>query len=539
MAIGYALHDDQLGMRLAQNILHGRWLGDYNVLTLLKEPFYPLFLAANFVLGLPLLFTQQVLYVFACILMIYALRPLITSKLFLIMLYVVLLFNPMSYDGYIACRLYRVAIYPSLVLLSFACLFGFYARRNEALSKLFIWAIGLGISFSAFWHNREEGIWLVPSLVLMVAVTGIQVFREKPEEWKQRIVCCALPFFIFGFVNTTIKTLNLMHYGVFVSSEHKAASFKAAYGALSRVELTNWGQYLGMPLEARERIYTASPAFDELRPLLEGPLRGWTIHGREYMKAIAPEECETAYPFAWWEHVFREAVQLAGYCGNGTEAMSYYSRVAHEINKACDEGRLDCLPKRDGFVPPLRKEYFWPFLHHLKKAVFIVVGFQGFSGSQPRASTGSNGQLTLFRDISRESLSPLEHARPSALRHQAHLNGQKIKVLNRIGSAYQVLVPYIVALAVCCYLMSLATILKRKSIDFLVFFNSLLFAELLALISMVAFLGTSIWPTMTNALYLSPCFAITLLFACLSVYHFATLWNPRPRHKSTNHAPGC
>ncbi|HEX9011945.1 MAG TPA: hypothetical protein VF813_00460, partial [Anaerolineaceae bacterium] len=52
---GNAGHDDLLFIKLASNILHGSWLGSYNQFTLIKGPFYPIFIDLSFLSGFPLL----------------------------------------------------------------------------------------------------------------------------------------------------------------------------------------------------------------------------------------------------------------------------------------------------------------------------------------------------------------------------------------------------------------------------------------------------------------------------------------------------
>ena len=72
-AIGSAGLDDRLFLELAQHLVRGEWLGPYTETTLAKGPFYPLFIAGAFLVGLPLFLTQHLFYAAACGL--FALRP--------------------------------------------------------------------------------------------------------------------------------------------------------------------------------------------------------------------------------------------------------------------------------------------------------------------------------------------------------------------------------------------------------------------------------------------------------------------------------
>jgi hypothetical protein len=68
-------HDDTLFVNVAANILNGQWLGPYNNLTLTKGPLRSLSIAADWLLGLPLLVLLGILCAAACLLLTRGLRP--------------------------------------------------------------------------------------------------------------------------------------------------------------------------------------------------------------------------------------------------------------------------------------------------------------------------------------------------------------------------------------------------------------------------------------------------------------------------------
>jgi len=78
-ALGEAGHDDRLFINLARNIINSEWLGDYDQLTLAKGSFYPMWIAAIFFTSIPLLLSQQLLYIFACLVAAIAIKPLSTQ----------------------------------------------------------------------------------------------------------------------------------------------------------------------------------------------------------------------------------------------------------------------------------------------------------------------------------------------------------------------------------------------------------------------------------------------------------------------------
>ena len=55
-------YDDGLMVNMANNLLQGKWLGEYNCLTLVKGIFTPLFTAITKIIGIPFLIGQDLFY---------------------------------------------------------------------------------------------------------------------------------------------------------------------------------------------------------------------------------------------------------------------------------------------------------------------------------------------------------------------------------------------------------------------------------------------------------------------------------------------
>ena len=110
-ALGWNIHDDMLFLNLASALIEGNWLGRYTQITLVKGPFYPLWIAAIHFLSIPLLLAQHLLYVTACIIFGISVRPLLRNTPVVILLFSSLLFNPMSYADGPMTRVLREGIF--------------------------------------------------------------------------------------------------------------------------------------------------------------------------------------------------------------------------------------------------------------------------------------------------------------------------------------------------------------------------------------------------------------------------------------------
>ena len=424
------MYDDRLFIDLARHILNGDWLGPYDHRTLAKGPFYPMWIAAVFKSGVPLLLAQHLLYIMACLIFVIAVKPLLQRQFIVLPVFVVLVFNPMSYTTSVMTQVLREGIYPALSVLVISFAAGLLIRYHRGLITLVIWSFGLGISMSAFWLTREEGIWLMPSVLVLITFAVVRALRTRPVDLS-RIAIYALPFAVWLIILGSVAGINKTRYGTFTTVEFKSPDFLAAYGALSRVKHKAWKPAMPLPLEVRNRIYEVSPAFSELKPFMEGdsgkiwrhwldPLREQYHNNPEIAKKMdAYLEKDPSGTWkdvffnyeddiigGWFMWAFREAVAAAHYHTSGSVAAGYYRRLAKEVNAACSDGRLACGAERATMMPPWHNEYIYPFLKSVLGGVVFFSRFDDFD-MVPSSSQGDEKSLKVFQDITRERLSPL------------------------------------------------------------------------------------------------------------------------------------
>lgn len=400
-AIGGSNFDDSLFLTLARNLIEGGWLGQFDHHTLIKGPFYPLWVAFVFMLGIPLLFSCQLLYAFACMVFTLAVRPLVKRPVVLLIFFTALLFNPMSYSDQMMTRTFREGIYPALTMLVLGSAAGLLARSGQALKRLLLWSVSLGLSLSAFCLTREEGVWVMPSVLLVISFAALSIWFVRAEGRVRALLLCILPFCIWLASIGAVSEVNRRHYGVFTTVELKSGDFKAAYGALTRVKHEKWHPFIPVPMEVRERVYKVSPAFAELRPFLEGDLmRAWIVNSNSCVYLSVCDDVGGGW-FLW---VFRDAVATAGRYGSAKTAADYYRRVAAEVNTACKDGRLECGPERASLAPLWDNRYLRPLLGSFKTGVVGLARFDGFAAASA-PSAGTEESLEIFRDMTGGRLS--------------------------------------------------------------------------------------------------------------------------------------
>ena len=119
-------YDDMLMMKLSDNISNGLWLGNYTDTTLVKGFFFPLFLSTLRYINISSELGISLLYIISSITFCYVTRDLFKNKNFSYILYLILLFNPVTFSSETFQRLYRYVLGPSQVLFLLSFLYGIY-----------------------------------------------------------------------------------------------------------------------------------------------------------------------------------------------------------------------------------------------------------------------------------------------------------------------------------------------------------------------------------------------------------------------------
>jgi hypothetical protein len=339
-----APHDDGLYIGHALNILQTGWLGPFDQLTLAKGPGYTLFLLAGYATGLSITVMHALFYLAGALCAAIATARLTTVAWSAPLTYVVLLFHPAMY----AFRVTRDAIYSGQTLLiwGMSVLLILACRRGRFSPWL---AASAGVLLGWYWLTREEGVWILPGLLLLFAGAGWMQHREGGS---LRPLFKSLATFVAAAIglNVAFAAVNNATYGKFVGVDFKEANFERALDRLQSVQVGERIPYIPVPEAVRMKVYAVSPAFAELRPGLDNapPGTGWRAPGC----AMLPSTCADIAG-GWFVWAFRNAVSEQGYYASPAKASAYYRRLGDEIQAACDAGRLVCSGSWIPLMPPI------------------------------------------------------------------------------------------------------------------------------------------------------------------------------------------
>lgn len=390
-------HDDRLFMMQGKSIHSGEWLGPFNELTLAKGPVFPMFLALSAASGISLQFNVALLHALACLLLVAAFSPWIKHAGWRIALFALLLFDPQSLSAEILGRLLRGMVQPALTLFTLAGFVGMVCRWNRPTWQLLPWGLFAGVAAAAFSYSREEGVWLLPSVILLLGTTMVAKWMKTSEK-KVLIALIALaPLLTYSAGRAAIRSVNQAHYGMAIGVDGGETSFADAHGAILRV--TNPNPLPGAPstAPARALTYAQSPSFAKLANVFENRMMPkWQNAGWEWYETH--ERSGEEIRNGWFSWALREAAAIEGYYETPAKADAFWQQVADEINSAVDEGRLEGGSAKRGFFPPWHSSYLAPIISGWFRAVDLMVRSTDFL-SHSIASQGEPDEIAEMADL--------------------------------------------------------------------------------------------------------------------------------------------
>ena len=499
-------YDDLYILISAMSILDIDWLGPFSGVTLTKGPGAPIFIAIANGLGLSLMQAQFLFYIGACILFVHTLKHVIKTDWVRLMIFAVILFNPVMYDVELL-RVYRDNINSSLLLYVIACGFGIFFHYKEKPKKIVPYMIGFGVFATWMAITREEAIWIAPFTIGSSVITVFFILFDKEcTEKMKKVLLYFIPIVIYCFTIAIICLLNKIAYGEFIRIENSSKPWKDFMKAVSSVDVEEPNILVPLSREAMEKLYEVSPSFAELREYFES---------EDGMGFADAGEVEDQIDAGWLSWAIISAVHGQGYDTDLKTMNNYYRRVTAEVNQAYEEGRLK---KEDKPASIFEKQNLEKLFENLEKAFDLQVGMNNIAlkiGEDTFYAENPDfpkEREDVFREITGNTST-------NSKTYHYKMDEIKFNALTGITKVYETFSKPIFFIALAIYVFEIMRFffIKPRFANYpqLIILTSLIMLHLIRLF-VIAYTQTALCPAI-NVMYLSSTYSVQFAFEILSV----------------------
>lgn len=322
--------DDELMRDWAFSIAGMDWLGDFDAYTFLKEPGFAIFLGVCYRLHIPYIFAVTLCYSVACMIFSTALRKIFSSGKCVLLIYLFLLFHPISYCSSVLQKVYR----NGLGLILTLCVFGgllhmYFTVCGEKPWRFLFWSAFSGLSLGYLWITKGDTAWALPFVVVICLVMlGMLLVKRRSLRNLPRYLCLAFPF--LG-VLLCVKGVSFMHtqrYGIpsleYYATVMDEVSHIRQEGADEKVPLTR---------KQLKELYQISPTLAGVQECLEHEM---DVHNAYDTN---PEDGEVEAGWLGWTLV--RAFYDAGMYEDSGTANLFFKNLHEDLEAAFADGRLE------------------------------------------------------------------------------------------------------------------------------------------------------------------------------------------------------
>jgi hypothetical protein len=342
----YAPHDDGLYVSRAFHLISGNAFGPYDARLLIKFPGISLWLAGVRLIGIPYLLSINLLYIAAGVYFIAGLMRCKVDKRLIFIVFVIYLFNHVTF-GYEWIRPVREPLSTSLlVILLSAMIFIFEAIGRQRFAVLHVLSFSVVFGFALL--VREEDILLYSVLILFALAVLIHAWsagglRTAASRWKVVFVI-ALPLLAANLANLGTRAFVAEHYGLPIIHDFGEGEFPKLIAAMRSVTTSKDNRLVMVTQEGLRLLQKEVPKLTPVIMRLPPPDKD-TYSCQRY--GVCSEWANGWMPF--W---IKDAAYQAGLTPDLPTAQEYFRNARLDIEQACQEGRLKCIQKGSGLIPP-------------------------------------------------------------------------------------------------------------------------------------------------------------------------------------------
>ena len=219
-------YDDGLMVRGLHFLQKGEYFGPYDNLTLIKSQLFPIILYLIKFCHLNYCHGFSLFYIAACLFLTLSLKDVIKNKKYLLLIYLLLLFNPASFSQDLFQRLYRNSLSMTEFIFFFACVVRVLFAKSHRLLNYSL----LGLSLSLLFLTREDNLWVYPLLFFIFVYSFCQNKNLKT------IFLNLLPLVILIGSLHLVSFINYRYYGIYTYNEIKKSHFHDTYKKILQIK---------------------------------------------------------------------------------------------------------------------------------------------------------------------------------------------------------------------------------------------------------------------------------------------------------------
>ena len=449
------VYDDDMMVEMAINIRAGEWLGDYTSNTLVKGPFFPFLLAVINFLGFSYINTMNIIYALACMYFIYTIKDVFKSKISIGVIYTILLFNPVSFAFWTLQRVYRNGITLAQVLIIIGSMFACYRRKDEKCTKMIPFAVLGGLTLASLWLTREDGIWIIPFVLTVIAIIIVYTVLHNKEEKKimvKKIAVSIIPMLLLIVSLNIVRAINYHYYGVYEYNEINDGYFGKVIKTIYSIETNEDIQYVTATRNKLKMLYENSETLKSIENKLEESMNAWDGTDRK------PGDTQVEDGWFWW--ALKGAGENAEIYKDAKTANEFYKKIYNELQEAIKNGKLNThISMPSNLMSPWKLQYFKELPYEMAKTSWYIARFYEVETVNRASEDNSRKYNAITNDLSVLS------SNDGNVDELTKYTDSYVKRLNNIGYIYKKLGFVLTIISLICYVfLTVVLIMKKEKI---------------------------------------------------------------------------
>lgn len=308
--------------------------------SLIKTMSYAVFLFLVDLSSFSYVIILTLVWVIAAILTVRLFKTFLDNKWFLLFVYLFTLFTPCAFELWLGTKLYRNSIIAPFVLITFCLIFinlvKIILENNFKIKRLLGLNIALGIIFTFTYYIKEDGIWLLPCLLLAMLINIAYLIFQK---YKNKIniknlaklsVVIVLPVLMFVFLTNCYKAINYHYFGIYEINTRTEGECGKFVENIYKIDSPDQNKCVWAPWDSIEKAFDASPTLRSKPELKE------TIHSGTWLGNIEKQTLNG--DFLTW--CLRDALAKTGMYTSEKDVSDFFKQVNVELDQAFKNGTL-------------------------------------------------------------------------------------------------------------------------------------------------------------------------------------------------------